>query len=115
MFAVFVHNECSYTASFHVNILPCVHYCTTLTLFPADASLQALDVLSTVLGDYLSNLTRLMRTNSDCALELGGCAFADIIDQSLHQTGLAGGKAGLESLLEGESKRLRTVPSRRDE
>lgn len=37
-----------------------------------------------------------MRTNSDRALESGGCAFADVVDQSLHQTGEGGGKAGLE-------------------
>ncbi|XP_064383758.1 STAGA complex 65 subunit gamma-like [Halichondria panicea] len=60
-----------------------------------DSSSQALDTLSTVLGDCLQNLTKVMRVNADQALENGGTAFADVLDQSLHQIGVRG-RRGLD-------------------
>ncbi len=71
-----------------------VMLCTTLHVL-ADSSSQALDTLSTVLGDCLQNLTKVMRVNADQALENGGTAFADVLDQSLHQIGVRG-KRGLD-------------------
>ena len=54
-----------------------------------------MDTLSTVLGDCLQNLTKVMRVNADQALENGGTAFADVLDQSLHQIGVRG-RRGLD-------------------
>ncbi len=70
-------------------------YASVLYYTLADASSQALDTLSTVLGDCVQNLTKLMRVNADQALENGGTAFADVLDQSLHQIGVKG-KSGLD-------------------
>lgn len=70
-----------------------------------ETSSQALDALSTVLRDYLTNFTKLLRNNYDLALENGGTAFTDVLDQSLHQSGVEG-KRGLDKYWQDSVKGL---------
>ena len=63
--------------------------------FLIDASSIALDTLSNVLGDFLTNFTKLLQINSVNQRENGCVAFQDVMDQSLHQCGIIG-KAALD-------------------
>ena len=60
-----------------------------------DSSSIALDTLSNVLGDFLTNFTKLLQINSIHQRENGGVAFQDVMDLSLHQCGIIG-KAALD-------------------
>ena len=54
------------------------------------SSSRALDALSDVLGDFLSNFCKIMRINADRLCETGSLSFEDVVDQSLQQCGFAG-------------------------
>ena len=58
------------------------------------SSPDALDVLSGVLSNFLSNFTQLLRRNADSSRNRGCLGFQDALERSLHQTGL-GGKSGV--------------------
>ena len=71
-----------------------------LTFFPTFlpllvSSSRALDTLSDVLGNFLSNFCKIMRVNADQLCESGTLSFRDVLDQSLQQCGF-GGKAELQ-------------------
>lgn len=55
-----------------------------------DASSRALETLTDVMGNFLSNFCKIMRINADRLQESGSLAFQDVMDQSLHQCGVRG-------------------------
>ena len=65
-----------------------------------DASSRALDTLTDVMGNFLSNFCKIMRINADRLQESGSLAFQDVMDQSLHQCGVRG-KAELHQFWKG--------------
>ena len=54
------------------------------------ASSRALDTLTDVMGNFLSNFCKIMRINADRLRESGSLSFQDVLDQSLHQCGMRG-------------------------
>ena len=72
----------------------CVYTLLDKTFFFSVSSSRALDALSDVLGNFLSNFCKIMRINADRLCESGSLSFEDVLDQSLQQCG-CGGKAEL--------------------
>lgn len=65
-------------------------------VFILGSSPEALDILSDLLGGFMSNFTRFLKNNADRTPggQEGCRGFRDTLDRSLHQVGM-GGRAGL--------------------